>query len=332
MQTTPLARAGISNQSQSHDRLSSGGRTMKEIVSYDVRFFAGPKGPSYRSAQQVIPIIQNFLPVSSVCDVGCGVGTWLRAFREAGVKDLFGIDGDYVDKSLLEIPKTAFYEADLRQPFCLNRTFDLVMSLEVAEHLPEDRGPGFVRDLTRLAPVVLFSAAIPRQGGTNHINEQWQSYWAAIFEKYNFLTCDVLRPLIWNNTNIGRWYRQNMLLFCRRDFLAEAPRLTPRQEGGLPLSVVHPEQYVEIWEEVNFSRSWQLLSSALQRALQRRVGRLAFGAQRLAFGALQANDAPGFINATRAEPHLTQDLSSMPNSAVSGVRERPAPERQTLDG
>ena len=244
---------------------------MKGTISYDVEFFSGQKGLSYQSAQQVIPIIQNFIPTGSVCDVGCGVGTWLRAFREAGVQDVFGIDGNYVEKDLLEIPKTAFQEADLRQPFCLDRTFDLAMSLEVAEHLPEDRAVGFVGDLTRLAPVVLFSAAIPRQGGTDHTNEQWQSYWAAIFEKHNFLTCDILRPLIWNNSNVARWYRQNMLLFCRGDFLAEAPRLAPGQRGGLPLSVVHPQQYAEIWDEVNVPRSWQLLSRALQRAIQRKL-------------------------------------------------------------
>jgi SAM-dependent methyltransferase len=247
---------------------------MTKTTSYGEAFFAGQKGLSYRSAQQVIPIIQNFVPISSVCDVGCGVGTWLRAFREAGVHDIFGIDGSYVNKNLLEIPTTAFYETDLRQPLSLNRTFDLAMSIEVAEHLPGGRAIGFVGDLTLLAPVVLFSAAIPRQGGTDHINEQWQSYWAAIFAQCDFVTCDVLRPLIWDNANIARWYRQNMLLFCRRDFLPKVPRLTPRENDGLPLSVVHPQQYVETWDEVNVPRSWQLLSRALQRAIQRRVERL----------------------------------------------------------
>jgi 2-polyprenyl-3-methyl-5-hydroxy-6-metoxy-1,4-benzoquinol methylase len=292
---------------------------MKGTISYDAEFFASQKGLSYRSAQQVIPIIQSFIPINSVCDVGCGVGTWLRAFREAGVQDVFGIDGNYVDKRFLEISETAFYEADLRQPLGLNRTFDLAISLEVAEHLPESRSAGLVGDLTRLAPAVLFSAAIPRQGGTDHINEQWQSYWAAIFEQHNFVTCDVLRPLIWNNANIARWYRQNMLLFCRSDFLPKAPRLTPRQEGGLPLSVVHPQQYVEIWDEVNVPRSWQLLSRALQRAVQRRV-------ERLVFGALTAKEASGVINAARAEPLLTHDFSSIPNSDVSGVSGRQTPD------
>jgi SAM-dependent methyltransferase len=247
---------------------------MKEFTSYSEKFFVGQKDLSYKSAQQVIPIVQQFVPIRSVCDVGCGVGTWLRAFREAGVQDIVGLDGYYVDKKLLEIPGSAFREADLRRPLHLDRSFDIAMSIEVAEHLPGNRSISFVKDLTRLAPVVLFSAAIPRQGGTAHINEQWQSHWAAIFAQHDFVTCDVLRPLIWNNADIARWYRQNIFLFCRRDFLPAVPRLTASQDNALPLSVVHPQQYLEIWEELNVRRTWQLFAGALQRALRRREERL----------------------------------------------------------
>jgi SAM-dependent methyltransferase len=252
---------------------------MKEFTSYSEAFFVGQKDLSYKSAQQVIPIVQQFLPIRSICDVGCGVGTWLRAFLEAGVQDIVGLDGCYVDKNLLEIPGSAFHQADLRQPLRLDRSFDIAMSIEVAEHLPESRSISFVEDLTRLAPVVLFSAAIPRQGGTAHINEQWQSHWAAIFTQYDFATCDVLRPLIWDNADIARWYRQNILLFCRRDFLLEVPRLANGQDNALPLSVVHPQQYLEIWDEVNVRGSLQLFAGALQRAVHRRVERLLPGLQ-----------------------------------------------------
>jgi SAM-dependent methyltransferase len=247
---------------------------MKESTSYSEEFFAGQKDLSYKSAQQVIPIIQQFVPIRSVCDVGCGVGTWLRAFLEAGVQDITGIDGYYVDKNLLQIPDSAFYEADLRQPLRLDRSFDMAMSLEVAEHLSESRSVSFVEDLTQLAPVVLFSAAIPRQGGTDHVNEQWQSYWTAIFGRYDFATCDVLRPVIWDNANIARWYRQNIFLFCRRDFLVKAPGLTGNQERALPLSVVHPQQYLEIWDEINVRGALRLLTGALQRAGIRRAERM----------------------------------------------------------
>jgi hypothetical protein len=246
----------------------------KKSAAYSEQFFVGQKDLSYQSARQVIPIVQQFVPLRSVCDVGCGVGTWLRAFHEAGVQDLMGFDGHYVDKNLLEIPSSSFHEADLRQPLRLDRTFDLAVSIEVAEHLPESRGASFVEDLTRLAPVVLFSAAIPRQGGTAHINEQWQSYWAALFARHDFVTCDVLRPIIWDNPEIARWYRQNILLFCRRDFLPQVPRLAATSDNSLPIALVHPQQYLDIWDEVNVRGSIRLLRRALVRALHRRLERL----------------------------------------------------------
>jgi SAM-dependent methyltransferase len=247
---------------------------MKQYNPYDSEFFVGQKSLSYSSARLIIPILQQVLSIRSVCDVGCGVGTWLRAFREAGVGDVLGLDGSYVDKNLLEIPSSAFQEVDLRQPLLLDRCFDLALAIEVAEHLPKSRGLSFVEDLTRLAPVVLFSAAIPRQGGTGHINEQWQSHWAAIFWKYDFATCDVIRPIIWDKAGIARWYRQNLLLFCRRDFLPTVPRLSASQDNALPLSLVHPQQYLEIWDEINVHGSLQLLAKALQRAARRRLKRV----------------------------------------------------------
>src|ERR1700732_4804002 len=144
-QDEPFHFAGAN--SDSTDR---GSRAIKEFTSYSDAFFVGQKGLSYQSARQVIPIIRQFVPVGSVCDVGCGVGTWLRAFREAGVQDVVGLDGCYVDKKLLEIPGSAFHEADLRRPLRLDRSFDIAMSIEVAEHLPGTRSISFVKDLTRL--------------------------------------------------------------------------------------------------------------------------------------------------------------------------------------
>ena len=238
---------------------------------YSKGFFVAQKDRSYNSAQHIVPLIKQIAPIHSVCDVGCGLGMWLRAFLEEGVEDIVGVDGNWVDEDSLVIPVSAFHRIDLRQPFRLDRCFDLVLSIEVAEHLPESRSTSFVEDLTRLAPVVLFSAAIPRQGGTNHINEQWQSYWAAIFSKYGFDTCDVLRPLIWNDSGIARWYRQNIILFCRHDFLSKVPGLSPGAGNAQPLSVVHPQQYAEIWDEVNVRASLQLLARALERHLRRIV-------------------------------------------------------------
>ena len=181
------------------------------------------------------------MPVTSVCDVGCGDGTWLRVFRDEGVANIVGIDGEYVTRYLLQIPVADFQPMDLRQEVRLQRSFDLVISLEVAEHLSEDRPVGFVEDLTRLTPVVLFSAANPGQGGRDHVNEQWQTYWTAIFADNDYIVCDVIRPKIWRNRRIAYWYRQNTLIFCNQRSLQTIPELA-FSSHSLRLSLVHPEQ------------------------------------------------------------------------------------------
>ena len=71
--------------------------------------------------------------------------------------------------------KTVSSQRDLAQPLQIDRRFDLALSLEVAEHLPPECGSEFVQTLTDLSSVILFSAAIPFQGGTDHLNEQWPS-------------------------------------------------------------------------------------------------------------------------------------------------------------
>jgi SAM-dependent methyltransferase len=154
---------------------------------------------SRSSADVVLPIVLETIPAQSVIDVGCGVGTWLAACEEHGIRDYLGIDGNGASTDL-DISPEHFRVMDLTQPFTIGRTFDLAMSLEVAEHLPPSAATHFVKALTGLAPAVLFSAAIPGQGGTRHINEQWQSYWADLFAVEGPpLLLDVVHPALFQH-------------------------------------------------------------------------------------------------------------------------------------
>jgi hypothetical protein len=192
----------------------------------------------------VVPLILDLLPVKSACDVGCGVAPWLSMFSECGVDDILGVDGDYVDRKLLYIPADRFIPLDLTKPVALKRRFDLVVSLEVAQYLPESRGGSFVRDLTALASVVVFSAAVPGQGGGNHINEQWQSHWARLFAAEGYVPVDVIRTMIWDNPAVEWWYRQNIIIYCEEKVLAAYPKLaSAASPKGLVRSDVHPELY-----------------------------------------------------------------------------------------
>jgi SAM-dependent methyltransferase len=175
----------------------------------------------------------------SVLDVGCGHGTWLAAFVRAGATTIAGVDGPHVAPGDLEIPTDAFEPHDLTAPLALGRTFDLVVSLEVGEHLPAAVAPAFVASLVAHAPVVLFSAAIPFQGGAGHVNERWPSYWAELFARHGYEPFDVVRPAVWSDPNVAFWYAQNTVLYADRDHLPEG--LRGRAAASLDhLDLVHP--------------------------------------------------------------------------------------------
>ena len=158
-----------------------------------------------RAAEAIVPLLVDLARPQSVVDVGCGSGSWLEAFMNRGLKDLIGVDGDYVDRSSLPFGPERFIAADLFHPLAFDRSFSLALCLEVGEHLPDHRAAGLVKDLTRLAPVVAFSAAIPHQGGTGHVNEQWPSYWASLFAAEKFAAFDCIRPQVWE-AKIPFWY------------------------------------------------------------------------------------------------------------------------------
>ncbi|MCY4262184.1 MAG: hypothetical protein OXC97_02545 [Candidatus Dadabacteria bacterium] len=157
-------------------------------------------------------VLPKLPPVRSVIDVGCGLGTWLASLIELENRqiDILGIDGPWIDPDLLVIPEDSFLAADLSLEIPrIERRYDLAISLEVAEHLLPEKSKEFISFLVGLSDFVLFSAAIPFQGGTNHFNEQWQSYWADLFEQEGYVPVDFIRPALWKDEKISFHYRQN---------------------------------------------------------------------------------------------------------------------------
>lgn len=171
-------------------------------------------------AQKVYGILEDICPIESAVDIGCGVGTWLRVFNENDDKEILGVDGNWVFEEQLLIPKENFIRKDLNDSIKINKRFALAQSLEVAEHLNPSRAESLVEDLTQLSDLVLFSAAIPYQGGVGHINEQWPSFWIGLFEKQDYDVFDIIRPELWNDDRIRELhYKQNIFCFAKRGTL-----------------------------------------------------------------------------------------------------------------
>lgn len=193
---------------------------------YDTAFYDRHLAGSARAARVIVDRVTALVAPRTVIDVGCGVGAWVRAWEEAGAEAI-GCDGDYVDRGRLVCAPAQFHAVDLSRPETLalvwpGRRFDLVTTLEVAEHLEAGVARAFVEALCGRTDTVLFGAAIPGQGGTEHVNEQFPSYWSAIFAAFGFRPFDLLRPLISAETGVPFWYRQNTILFAREGAAWEA--------------------------------------------------------------------------------------------------------------
>jgi len=184
-----------------------------QVESYNQGFFDEIAQGSVKSAKQIVPFLIEAVNPKSVLDLGCAEGAWLSIFEELGVTDYLGVDGNYVDQSRLLIEKKKFIAADLQEGFDIGRRFDLAICLEVAEHLPPNCAARTVDSLVKHSSCVLFSASIPFQDGTGHINEQWPGYWAKLFREQGFQPLDVVRKLFWNNRQVSWWFAQNSILY-----------------------------------------------------------------------------------------------------------------------
>lgn len=149
---------------------------------------------------------------TSLLDIGCGFGTWLKAALDFGISDIFGVDGVAIPEDQLLISSTLFQQHDLTRPINLGRRFDVCLCLEVAEHLDKKYSWTLVKTLADHANVVIFSAAPPSQPGQHHINCQWPTYWQELFNKVGFVCSDEIRWRIWNDSAIEPWYQQNMFI------------------------------------------------------------------------------------------------------------------------
>ncbi|MDP4181239.1 MAG: alpha/beta fold hydrolase [Bacillota bacterium] len=190
----------------------------KNKEGYSRNFYKFIRTGSRNSAIKVFDFLMPLLKASSAIDFGCGVGSWLNAAQLYGVREVKGLDGSYVDRAQLMIPADCFQEVDFeRYDYTFNKEFDLAISLEVAEHISGQRAESFIKSITSASDIVLFSAAVPGQGGVNHVNEQNADYWYKIFKKYNYIAYDFREEVLWKIKGIEFWYAQNMILYCHKD-------------------------------------------------------------------------------------------------------------------
>ncbi len=183
---------------------------------YTPRFYEEEGESSEGSAPEVVPALLRLGPIHSVLDVGCGVGAFLAEFLRSGVREAIGIEGEWIRSAPIAIPNESIAIADLRQRFDLGRTFDMVLCLEVAEHLEADFAGGLIESIVRHGDLIAFGAGVPSQGGTHHVNLRWPDFWAGQFRRKGFDCFDAVRPVLARNPRVSKHYAQNLLVYARR--------------------------------------------------------------------------------------------------------------------
>ncbi|MDR0552407.1 MAG: class I SAM-dependent methyltransferase [Spirochaetaceae bacterium] len=245
---------------------------------YGNKFYEAQWQGSLTSTEIILPLVLDVIRgIHSAVDFGCGTGVWLSVLKELGVNEIKGYDGAWVDKELLKIPKENFTAMELDKQIDIKKKYDIAISVEVAEHLPAESARTFVETLTKSSDIVLFSAAIPSQGGLNHINEQWPSYWYNIFMEYGYIGVDFLRKNIWTKKDVEVWYRQNIILYVKKERLETMNIPQEYYKNNKQIDIVHPELFITKtkWLEQNNAYNmplWNLYKTVLKRTIKKLVG------------------------------------------------------------
>lgn len=186
-----------------------GGRRADMSDTYTPRWRDKVRDGARSSADVLAPVIVDLFHPRTIVDVGCGEGWLADALQVAGGGSVVGVDGPWV-RDAVTVDLSA-------PPYPHLGPFDVAVSLEVAEHVPADHAVDLVAWLVDLAPVVVFSAAVPGQGGEGHINEQPPGYWRDLFAGHGYAGSGALRWAVWTDERISWWYRQNLLVFGGHD-------------------------------------------------------------------------------------------------------------------
>lgn len=154
---------------------------------YKENYYAKRRKDPYRSETNHIgEVFKDEFSPENVIDFGCAIGTYLEPFYENNI-EIQGIDANEGAFNHAVVPTKYLEHHDLREKYDSEKKYDLVISIEVAEHIPEKFSDTFVETLCNTSKeYIVMTAAPPGQGGTHHVNEKPREYWIDLFEKRDF--------------------------------------------------------------------------------------------------------------------------------------------------
>jgi SAM-dependent methyltransferase len=176
---------------------------------------------SVRTAPGLYAALRTTFPQARrVADVGAGSGAMAAQGRRLGL-DVVACEHSPFGRAFARAQGVTSMPFDVgtTSPAVLGGPADLAYCIEVAEHLPAELGDRLVAFLAATAPLVLFTAAHPGQGGQGHVNEQPREYWIDRFATggMTYLPDQTgrLRAALEQHLHHGPWIAQNAMVFAR---------------------------------------------------------------------------------------------------------------------
>ncbi len=194
-------------------------KTVTHNDLYNNSYYEELDKEALKSSSLIAQTISKAFSPKKVLDVGCGTGALLKAFKDIKIEGI-GLEYSEVALDICHSRDLKVIKFDLERKSVIQNinqdSFDLVISLEVAEHLPESVSDNYIDLLCSYGKVIIFTAATLGQGGTDHVNEQPHEYWINKFWVRNYIFDQVL-SFEWRNEwrirHIAPWYYNNLMIF-----------------------------------------------------------------------------------------------------------------------
>ena len=172
---------------------------------FDENYFATSCGEPYERSEVWLNLFSSFaeriqrdINPASVLDAGCAMGFLVEKLRERGI-EAWGVDiSEYAIGEVAPSVREYCWVGSITDPFPMK--YDLIVSIEVLEHLPQEQAESAVANLCIFSDDVLFSSTPYDYKEASHFNVQPVEYWAELFAKEGFT-----RDVDFNGSFITPW-------------------------------------------------------------------------------------------------------------------------------